>query len=160
MRPRAGSMSCSSRLDCEEGFSLYVGIPFCPSVCSYCSFSSSPIDVWRDRVDGYLDALIRELKALGEMAAGRRPDTVYIGGGTPTTLEPEQMDRLLKAVTEYFDLSHTLEFTIEAGRPDSITEEKLRVIRRYPVTRISVNPQTMQQRHWTWWGGDTRYRMW
>ena len=135
-----------SRLDCEEGFSLYVGIPFCPSVCSYCSFSSSPIDVWRDRVDGYLDALIRELKALGEMAAGRRPDTVYIGGGTPTTLEPEQMDRLLKAVTEYFDLSHTLEFTIEAGRPDSITEEKLRVIRRYPVTRISVNPQTMQQK--------------
>ena len=135
-----------SRLDCEDGFSLYVGIPFCPSVCSYCSFSSSPIDVWRDRVDGYLDALIRELKALGEMAAGRRPDTVYIGGGTPTTLEPEQMDRLLKAVTEYFDLSHTLEFTIEAGRPDSITEEKLRVIRRYPVTRISVNPQTMQQK--------------
>ena len=135
-----------SRLDCEEGFSLYVGIPFCPSVCSYCSFSSSPIDVWRDRVDGYLDALIRELKALGEMAAGRRPDTVYIGGGTPTTLEPEQMDRLIKAVTEYFDLSHTLEFTIEAGRPDSITEEKLRVIRRYPVTRISVNPQTMQQK--------------
>ena len=102
--------------------------------------------MWRDRVDGYLDALIRELKALGEMAAGRRPDTVYIGGGTPTTLEPEQMDRLLKAVTEYFDLSHTLEFTIEAGRPDSITEEKLRVIRRYPVTRISVNPQTMQQK--------------
>ena len=135
-----------SKLDCEDGFSLYVGIPFCPSVCSYCSFSSSPIDVWRDRVDCYLDALIRELKALGEMAAGRRPDTVYIGGGTPTTLEPEQLDRLLTAVTEYFDISHVLEFTIEAGRPDSITEEKLRVIRKYPVTRISVNPQTMQQK--------------
>ena len=135
-----------SRLDCADGFSLYVGIPFCPSVCSYCSFSSSPIDVWRDRVDGYLDALVKELRALGEMTEGRKPDTVYIGGGTPTTLEPEQLDRLLGTITECFDISHVLEFTIEAGRPDSITEEKLRVIRKYPVTRISVNPQTMQQK--------------
>ena len=135
-----------SRLDCAEGFSLYVGIPFCPSVCSYCSFSSSPIDVWRDRVDGYLDALVKELRALGKMAEGRKPDTVYIGGGTPTTLEPEQLDRLLGTITECFDISQALEFTIEAGRPDSITEEKLCVIRKYPVTRISVNPQTMQQR--------------
>ena len=135
-----------SRLDCAEGFSLYVGIPFCPSVCSYCSFSSSPIDQWRDRVDSYLDALVKEIRALGRMASGRRPDTVYIGGGTPTTLEPEQLDRLLGTITECFDLDQTLEFTIEAGRPDSITEEKLRVIRKYPVTRISVNPQTMQQK--------------
>ena len=135
-----------SRLDCAEGFSLYVGIPFCPSVCSYCSFSSSPIDQWRDRVDGYLDALVKEIRALGKMAAGRMPDTVYIGGGTPTTLEPEQLDRLLSTITECFDINRALEFTIEAGRPDSITEEKLRVIRKYPVTRISVNPQTMQQK--------------
>ncbi len=135
-----------SRLDCTEGFSLYVGIPFCPSVCSYCSFSSSPIDQWRDRVDAYLDALVKEIRALGKMTAGRTPDTVYIGGGTPTTLEPEQLDRLLGTITECFDLGRTLEFTIEAGRPDSITEEKLRVIRNYPVTRISVNPQTMQQK--------------
>ena len=132
--------------DENKGFSLYVGIPFCPSVCSYCSFSSSPIDVWRDRVDGYLDALIKEIRALGEMTRGRCPDTVYIGGGTPTTLEPEQLRRLLSEVTENFDLSGTVEFTVEAGRPDSITEEKLRVLKEFPVTRISINPQTMQQK--------------
>ena len=97
-------------------------------------------------MDGYLDALVKELRALGEMTEGRRPDTVYIGGGTPTTLEPEQLDRLLGTITECFDVSRVLEFTVEAGRPDSITEEKLRVIRKYPVTRISVNPQTMQQK--------------
>ena len=135
-----------SRLDCEKGFSLYVGIPFCPSVCSYCSFSSSPIGQWKDRVDAYLDALIREIRYIGSRAEGRVPDTVYIGGGTPTTLEPEQLKRLLDTVTECFDLSGVLEFTVEAGRPDSITEEKLSVIREYPVSRISVNPQTMQQK--------------
>ena len=135
-----------SRLDCEKGFSLYVGIPFCPSVCSYCSFSSSPIGQWKDRVDAYLDALIKEIRYIGSRAAGRVPDTVYIGGGTPTTLEPEQLKRLLDTVTECFDLSGVLEFTVEAGRPDSITEEKLSVIREYPVSRISVNPQTMQQK--------------
>ena len=135
-----------SRLDCEKGFSLYVGIPFCPSVCSYCSFSSSPVGQWKDRVDAYLDALIKEIRYIGSRAAGRVPDTVYIGGGTPTTLEPEQLKRLLDTVTECFDLSNVLEFTVEAGRPDSITEEKLSVIREYPVSRISVNPQTMQQK--------------
>ena len=129
-----------SRLDCEKGFSLYVGIPFCPSVCSYCSFSSSPVGQWKDRVDDYLDALIKEIRYIGSRAAGRVPDTVYIGGGTPTTLEPEQLKRLLDTVTECFDLSNVLEFTVEAGRPDSITEEKLSVIREYPVSRISVKP--------------------
>ncbi len=135
-----------SRLDCESGFSLYAGIPFCPSVCSYCSFSSSPIEKWRDRVDDYLDALEKELRALGKMAQGKRPDTVYIGGGTPTTLEPDQLERLLRVIEESFDLGHVLEFTVEAGRPDSITAEKLRVLKNHPVTRISVNPQTMQQK--------------
>ena len=130
----------------EKGFSLYVGIPFCPSVCSYCSFSSSPIDVWRDHVDSYLDALAKEICALGEAVQGKSPDTVYIGGGTPTTLEPEQLRRLMAAVTENFDLSKTVEFTVEAGRPDSITEEKLLVLKDFPVTRISINPQTMQQK--------------
>lgn len=134
------------RLDCENGYSLYAGIPFCPSICSYCSFSSSPIDKWKDQVDRYLDALIKELKAVAEMTEGKVLDTVYIGGGTPTTLEADQLDRLLRTIQENFDLDHVLEFTIEAGRPDSITREKLEVIRRYPVTRISVNPQTMQQK--------------
>ena len=134
------------KLDVGEGFSLYVGIPFCPSICSYCSFSSSPVGEWKDKIDAYLDALIKELKALGRMAGERKPDTVYVGGGTPTTLEAGQLDRLLGTIRNYFDLSELKEFTVEAGRPDSITREKLEVIRRYPVTRISVNPQTMQQK--------------
>ena len=135
-----------SRLDCEKGFSLYAGIPFCPSVCSYCSFSSSPIGEWKDRVDAYLDALIKELRWIGAHTEGRRPNTVYIGGGTPTTLGPAQLERLLVAISESFDLSGLLEFTVEAGRPDSITEEKLKVLKEFPVSRISVNPQTMQQK--------------
>ena len=135
-----------SRMNPRGGFSLYVGIPFCPSVCSYCSFSSSPIDQWRDQVDAYLDALVRELEELGRLAAGWGPDAVYIGGGTPTVLEPGQLRRVLEAVTGSFDLRSTLEFTVEAGRPDSITEEKLAVLKEFPVTRISINPQTMQQK--------------
>ena len=135
-----------SRLDCENGFSLYVGIPFCPSVCSYCSFSSSPIGEWSHRTEDYLQALIKEIRAIAGMTGDKKPDTVYIGGGTPTTLEADQLDRLLAVIGECFDLEHVLEFTVEAGRPDSITEEKLSVIRKYPVTRISVNPQTMQQK--------------
>ena len=134
------------KLDVSEGFSLYVGIPFCPSICSYCSFSSSPVGEWKDKIDAYLDALIKELKALGRMAGERKPDTVYVGGGTPTTLEAGQLDRLLGTIRNCFDLSELKEFTVEAGRPDSISREKLEAIREYPVTRISVNPQTMNQK--------------
>ena len=134
------------QLDCKNGYSLYAGIPFCPSICSYCSFSSSPIAEWKDQVDCYLDAMIKELKATAKLMQGKTLDTVYIGGGTPTTLEADQLDRLLGTIRENFDLEHVLEFTVEAGRPDSITREKLEVIRKYPVTRISVNPQTMQQK--------------
>ena len=134
------------QLDCKNGYSLYAGIPFCPSICSYCSFSSSPIAEWKDQVDRYLDAMIKELKATAKLMQGKPLDTVYIGGGTPTTLEVDQLDRLLGTIRENFDLEHVLEFTVEAGRPDSITREKLEVIRKYPVTRISVNPQTMQQK--------------
>ena len=134
------------QLDCKNGYSLYAGIPFCPSICSYCSFSSSPIAEWKDQVDRYLDAMIKELKTTAKLMQGKPLDTVYIGGGTPTTLEADQLDRLLGTIRENFDLEHVLEFTVEAGRPDSITREKLEVIRKYPVTRISVNPQTMQQK--------------
>ncbi len=130
----------------KDGFSLYVGIPFCPSICSYCSFSSSPIDVWKERMDEYLDALCKEISALGQMAGTRRPDTIYIGGGTPTSLSAKQLERLLSTIEQSFSLEQVLEYTVEAGRPDSITKEKLEVIRRHPVTRISVNPQTMQQK--------------
>ena len=137
------------QLEClhtPEGFSLYVGIPFCPSICSYCSFSSSPADQWRGQMDAYLDALCREIRATVKMAKGKILDTVYIGGGTPTTLSAGQLDRLLSCIEQSFSMETVQEFTVEAGRPDSITKEKLKVIRKYPVTRISINPQTMQQK--------------
>ena len=134
-------------IDYENGYSLYVGIPFCPSICLYCSFSSYPLKQWKDRVDLYLEALCKEIKAVSEIMKqkGKKLDTVYIGGGTPTTLEPKQLKVLFNSLMEHFDCEHLVEFTIEAGRPDSITREKLMMIRNYPVTRISVNPQTMNQ---------------
>ena len=132
-------------IDYENGYSLYVGIPFCPSICLYCSFSSYPLERWRKYVEDYLDALIKEIQAVSKMMKNRKLDTVYIGGGTPTTLEPDQLRRLLGAITEYFPCEELEEFTVEAGRPDSITLEKLQAIREFPVTRISVNPQTMNQ---------------
>ena len=127
----------------QNGYSLYVGIPFCPSICLYCSFSSSPLSVWKDRVDAYLDALCKEIEACSRIYAGRELNTVYIGGGTPTTLEPAQLDRLLTKLEACFDYSHLLEFTVEAGRPDSITREKLQVLKDHGISRISINPQTM-----------------
>ena len=132
-------------IDYENGYSLYVGIPFCPSICLYCSFSSYPLEKWRKYVEDYLDALVKEIQAVSQMMKNRKLDTVYIGGGTPTTLEPDQLRRLLGAITEYFPCEELEEFTVEAGRPDSITLEKLQAIREFPVTRISVNPQTMNQ---------------
>lgn len=130
----------------ENGYSLYVGIPFCPSICLYCSFSSSPLSLWRDRVDNYLDALCREIDEVSGSFRDRELDTVYIGGGTPTTLEPGQMDRLLTKLEERFDYTHLKEFTVEAGRPDSITREKLQVLKEHGISRISINPQTMNQK--------------
>ena len=139
-----------SKLDYLNGFSLYVGIPFCPSICSYCSFSSSPIDVWSPRMDDYLKALCIELHHIAKETEGKTLNTIYIGGGTPTTLTAKQLEKLLNVIDELFlneeRGAELLEYTVEAGRPDSITKEKLEVIRRHPVTRISVNPQTMQQK--------------
>lgn len=137
----------------NTGYSLYIGIPFCPSVCSYCSFSSGAIDRYADRVEPYLEALCREMqqKADAMRAQGMPyPVTVYIGGGTPTSLSERQLDRVLTKAEEAFAISAGLaegrirEYTVEAGRPDSITPEKLRIIREHGVTRISVNPQSMQ----------------
>lgn len=139
-----------SKLDYLNGFSLYVGIPFCPSICSYCSFSSSPIDVWSPRMDDYLKALCIELYHIAKETEGKKLNTIYIGGGTPTTLTAKQLEKLLNVVDELFlneeRGAELLEYTVEAGRPDSITKEKLEVICSHPVTRISVNPQTMQQK--------------
>ena len=129
----------------EGGYSLYIGIPFCPTTCLYCSFTSYPIAAYRKWVDDYVDCVIKEMEYTAEQFADKILDTVYIGGGTPTTLEPEQLNRLLGRLKELFDFSNVKEFTVEAGRADSITREKLEVLYRHGVSRISVNPQTMKQ---------------
>lgn len=133
------------RADCERGFSLYIGIPFCPTTCLYCSFTSYPIAVWEKRTDEYLDALGHELEEMADLCAGKPLNAVYIGGGTPTTLSPSQLNRLIDQIKRLFDLTGCLEFTVEAGRPDSITREKLKVLRQHGIDRISINPQTMKQ---------------
>ena len=135
-----------SRISYENGYSLYVGIPFCPTTCLYCSFTSYPIGKWEKRMDEYLGALFRELEYTADRMKGKVLDTVYFGGGTPTALSAEHLDRVISRVEELFDLSGVQEFTVEAGRPDSITREKLEVLRRHGITRISINPQTMNQK--------------
>lgn len=134
-----------SRIDYKNGYSLYVGIPFCPTTCLYCSFTSYPISLWRERVEEYLTALEREMDAVAALYGHKILDTVYIGGGTPSALSAQQLDRLLGKLENTFDFRTVQEFTVEAGRADSITEEKLRVLYGHGVTRISVNPQTMKQ---------------
>ncbi|MBR4724827.1 MAG: coproporphyrinogen dehydrogenase HemZ [Lachnospiraceae bacterium] len=140
-------------IDYKNGYSLYVGIPFCPSICNYCTFGSHPIGKFSDLVEPYIEALIREIKAVSdvsgkntgpitEMVRNRKLETIYFGGGTPTSLEAEQLRRIIRCVKECFDLDHLSEFTVEAGRPDSITDEKLRMLKDEGVGRISINPQT------------------
>ncbi len=133
--------------DYRSGYSLYIGIPFCPSICLYCSFSSYPLEAYHNMVEPYLEALFLEAEAVCTMmkSFGIRLDTIYIGGGTPTTLEPDQLRRLLDTVGRTFGFDGVREITVEAGRPDSITAGKLTAIRGFPVSRISVNPQTMNQ---------------
>lgn len=134
------------KIDYEEGYSLYIGIPFCPTTCLYCSFTSYPIGAYTKKADDYVTALLKEISYASARFADRKLNSIYIGGGTPTTLEPEQLDRLLHAVRDSFDFSHNQEFTVEAGRPDSITPKKLAVLLKHGVTRISINPQTMNQK--------------
>lgn len=138
-------LSLLKKLDYEKGYSLYIGIPFCPSTCLYCSFTSYPFEKWAGRMEEYLDALEQEIDFTKEALKEQRLNTIYIGGGTPTTLTAEQLERLLTKIEQSFDFSHLLEYTVEAGRPDSITKEKLAVLKRHNISRISINPQTMKQ---------------
>lgn len=129
----------------DNSYSLYVSIPFCPTRCSYCSFVSHSVDKAAARMDEYVQRLTEEMRLTAEAAKqlNLRLDTIYFGGGTPTTLSAEQLKRLFDAL-EAFDLSHVREFTVEAGRPDTITREKLIAIKQAGADRISVNPQTMR----------------
>ena len=136
-----------SELHGLSGYSVYVGIPFCPSRCLYCSFTSNPVDKWKKRIPEYLAALRKELEytAASPYAKMRTLDTVYVGGGTPTALSAEELDVLLRDITTILPMEQVKEFTVEAGRADSITEDKLEILKKYHVTRISVNPQTMKE---------------
>lgn len=129
-----------------KSFSLYVSIPFCPSRCSYCSFVSHSVenDKAKNLLPQYVELLSKELSITGEIAknTGVTLESIYIGGGTPTTLSAEQLEIVLNAIEKNFDLKTCREFTVEAGRPDTITEEKLTVLKNSPVDRISINPQT------------------
>ena len=131
------------KIDYNNGYSLYAGIPFCPTTCLYCSFTSYPLAVWRDKVDTYVDAMLKEMAFTAQLMKDKTLDTFYMGGGTPTTLEAKQLDRVLGFFESSFDISALKEYTIEAGRPDSITRDKLMVMKRHGVNRISINPQTM-----------------
>ena len=129
----------------DNDISLYVGIPFCPTRCAYCSFVSRTIGRRTELLDPYLEALHREIAVTGKLLAdsGTQVRTVYIGGGTPTTLSSQQMAALLDAIRNSFDLSGCLEFTVEGGRPDTLSYEKLKTIRDHGADRMSINPQTM-----------------
>ena len=132
-------------LSTPDSFSLYIAIPFCPSRCRYCSFVQSSVERSKHLIEPYVDLLCDELSHTAQIAAdlGLRLETVYMGGGTPTTLSAEQMDRVLKTVNSSFDTSCLREFTVEAGRPDTVTKEKLISIKENNVDRISINPQTL-----------------
>ena len=133
-------------LSADNSYSLYISVPFCPTRCSYCSFVSHSVETKKasELLPGYTDLLLKELEITGKIAAelGLHLESVYVGGGTPTTLSAEQLEKLLETVGNNFDLSSCREFTVEAGRPDTITEEKLAALKNSPVDRISINPQT------------------
>ena len=125
--------------------SLYVGIPFCPTRCAYCSFVSRTVGKRTELLNPYLEALYKEIRLTGELLAksGKQVRTIYIGGGTPTTLSTPQMIHLLDTIRDSFDLSRCIEFTVEGGRPDTLDQEKLTAIRQHGADRMSINPQTM-----------------
>lgn len=138
------SLGCASKL-LPNDICLYVGIPFCPTRCSYCSFVSQSVKRSMALIPDFLNALYLEIDATAKIIneLGLRIISVYMGGGTPTTLTADQLDTLFDRLEQSFDLSAVMETTVEAGRPDTITRDKLKALERHNVTRISVNPQTM-----------------
>ncbi len=128
-----------------DSCSVYVSVPFCPSRCSYCSFVSQTTERSRYLIPDYVRLLAEEIAVTGELVRrlGLRTETIYIGGGTPTTLSPSQLETVMAAIANAFDLSAVKEYTVEAGRPDTVTTDKLRVIRTLGATRLSINPQTL-----------------
>jgi oxygen-independent coproporphyrinogen-3 oxidase len=122
---------------------VYIGIPFCPTRCLYCSFTSNQAD--ESAMERYLEALLKETESVGTKMKQLdiKAESIYVGGGTPTSLSPKQLERLMSHINRYFDISAVREFCTEAGRPDTITAEKLAVLKRYGVDRISINPQSM-----------------
>ena len=135
-------LDAADPMDC----SVYAGIPFCPTRCAYCSFVAQSVEKSFSLVEPYLEALFDEITAAGQLVRelGLYVKSFYMGGGTPTTLTADQMDRLLTKLEQNFDFGNLAELTIEAGRPDTIDEEKLRVLRAHNTTRVSINPQTME----------------
>lgn len=129
-----------------DSFSLYISIPFCPTRCDYCSFVSQTVVQAKKLIPTYVEQLCREIAYTGELSRwlGLRLETVYFGGGTPTTLSAEQLTALFRTIEASFDLSHLREYTVEAGRPDTVTPEKMAAIRAAGVERVSINPQTLQ----------------
>lgn len=131
----------------EDEVSLYIGIPFCPTRCAYCSFVSADVSRTLKLVEPYVEGLLREVAETGRVlkGLGRKVRSFYMGGGTPTTLSADQMDRLLSQCEECLPLERCTEYTVEAGRPDTITREKLEVLKAHRVGRISINPQTLEE---------------
>ena len=136
----------AARLLEDTDVSLYVGIPFCPTRCTYCSFVSRTVGRKCELLEPYLEALLKEIAVTGKLLAdsGRKVRTIYIGGGTPTTLSSSQMARLMDTIRSSFDMSRCIEFTVEGGRPDTLDEEKLQTIFEHGADRMSINPQTME----------------
>lgn len=129
----------------DRSVSVYIGIPFCPSRCLYCSFSSSTIGQYRNAIDTYVETLLREIRHTARLIREKalQVESIYIGGGTPTSLGESQLSALLEGIEKYLDMSFLKEYTLEAGRPDTIDAGKLKAIRNSRITRISINPQTM-----------------
>ncbi|NLI89370.1 MAG: coproporphyrinogen dehydrogenase HemZ, partial [Epulopiscium sp.] len=129
----------------EGEISIYIGIPFCPTRCLYCSFTSYSLKEKGQLVDAYLDALVREMRYVSSRIKANTIRSIYIGGGTPTSLNDRQLEKLLKEVDKCFNIGEIEEYTIEAGRPDTLNRNKLRLMKKHNVDRISINPQTMRQ---------------